>query len=42
MDRYVPVTGELVPGDGVPPVGVEATVREEGQLGEEVELVILW
>ena len=37
----VPVARELVPGRTVPPVGVEAAVREEGQFGEDVELVPL-
>ena len=36
----VPVAGELVPGHAVPPIGVEAAVREEGELGEDVELVV--
>lgn len=33
----VPVACELVPGDGVPPVGVEAAVGEVGEFGEDVE-----
>lgn len=30
MDRTVPVAGELVPGNAVPPVGVEATIGKVG------------
>lgn len=37
VDWTVPVACELVPGDGVPPVGVEAAVGEEGELREDVE-----
>lgn len=37
MDGPVPVARELVPGDRVPPVGVEAAVGEEGEFGEDVE-----
>lgn len=37
VHRAVPVARELVPGGGVPPVGVEGAVRKEGQFGEEVE-----
>lgn len=33
----VPIARELVPGHRVPPVGVEAAVGEEGELGEDVE-----
>lgn len=32
----VPVPCELVPGDAVPPVCVEATVREIGDFCEEI------
>ena len=39
VDGDVPVARELVPGDGVPPVGVEAAVGEVGEFGEEVELL---
>ena len=38
MHGSVPVTGELVPGGAVPPVRVEAAVREEGKFSENVEL----
>ena len=37
MHRSVPVAGELIPGDGVPPIGVESSVCEVGDFGEEVE-----
>lgn len=37
VHRSVPVACELVPGDRVPPVGVEASVGEVGDFGEEVE-----
>lgn len=37
VDGPVPVAGELVPGDGVPPVGVETSVGEVGEFCEEVE-----
>lgn len=37
MDWSIPITRELVPGYGVPPVGVETAVREIGEFGEEVE-----
>jgi hypothetical protein len=37
VDGAIPVAGELVPGDAVPPGVVEATIGEVGELGEEVE-----
>ena len=33
----VPVAGELVPARGVPPVGVEAAIREQREFGEDVQ-----
>lgn len=33
----VPAPGILVPGHGVPPVGVETAVGKVGEFGEEVE-----
>lgn len=33
----IPVPRELVPGDGIPPVCVEAPVREIGDFGQKVE-----
>lgn len=33
MDRTIPIASKLVPRRRIPPVGVEATVREEGQFG---------
>ena len=37
--RPVPVASELIPRDRVPPVGIEASIGEAGELSEEVELV---
>lgn len=36
VDGPVPVPRELVPGDGVPPVAVEAAVGEAGEFGQGV------
>lgn len=36
----IPVARKLVPRGAVPPVGVEATVGEHGQLSEDIELQI--
>jgi hypothetical protein len=38
MYGFVPTTGELIPRSGVPPIGVETSVSEEGQFGQDVEL----
>lgn len=38
MDRTIPITGKLVPGDRVPPVGIKLTVCESGDFGQGIEL----
>ena len=38
VNGAIPVASELVPGRGIPPVGVEAAVGEHRQFGEDVEL----
>lgn len=38
VDRPVPVSRELVPRGRIPPVRVEASIGEAGQLGQDVEL----
>ena len=42
VNGAIPVAGKLVPGDAVPPVGIEAAVGEESEFGEEVELLKIW
>ena len=37
VDWSVPIAGELVPGDAVPPVCIEATVRKVSDLREEIQ-----
>jgi hypothetical protein len=37
MDWPVPITGKLVPGDAVPPVCVEPTIRKVGEFCEKIE-----
>jgi hypothetical protein len=37
VDRAVPIAGELVPGDAIPPVCVETSVCEESDFCEEVQ-----
>lgn len=34
----VPIASKLVPGDRIPPVGIEATVCKLGNLGQSIEL----
>lgn len=36
----IPVASELVPGRGIPPVGVEATVGEHCQFRKDIELKV--
>ena len=36
----IPVASELVPGRGIPPVGVKATVGEHRQFRKDVELSV--
>ena len=38
MHRAVPITGELVPGNAVPPIRVETPIRKPSDFGENVEL----
>lgn len=38
VNGAIPVASELVPGGGIPPVGVEAAVGEHCQFGEDIEL----
>lgn len=40
VHRAVPIAGELVPRDRVPPVRIEATVCKSGDFGQCIELVI--
>lgn len=37
VHRSVPIAGELVPGDAVPPICVESAVGEVGEFREEIE-----
>lgn len=41
MNRPIPITGKLVPGDRVPPVGVESPIGESGNFGQRIELEML-
>lgn len=38
VNGAIPVASELVPGSGIPPVGVEAAVGEHRQFREDIEL----
>lgn len=38
VNRSIPIASELVPGRGIPPVGVEASVGEHCQLRKDIEL----
>lgn len=38
VNGAIPVASELVPGRGIPPVGVEAAVGEHCQFREDIEL----
>ena len=37
MDWPVPIAGKLVPGDAVPPVCVEPTIRKVGEFCDKIE-----
>jgi hypothetical protein len=38
VDRTIPVSGELVPRGGIPPVGIEPPISEERKFGQDIEL----
>lgn len=38
VNGAIPVASELIPGRGIPPVGVEAAVGEHRQFREDIEL----
>lgn len=38
VNGAIPVAGELVPGRGIPPVGVKAAVGEHRQFRQDIEL----
>lgn len=41
MDGAIPVPGKLIPGDRIPPVGIESTVCEPSDFGQCIELMVI-
>jgi len=37
VDRAIPIPRELVPGDAIPPICVEAPIRKVGEFGQKVQ-----